>query len=251
MDKLDFLDGSSEPNEEVVAETPVVEAPEAEAPAVEPEAAPVETEAQKRERDERGRFKAKDEQPQDQTMVPLTALHETRDKVRALEAELQRLRPQQQSQPEVVPDIWEDPEGYQNHLAQTVRQATLNATLNLSEELVRQSAGNETVDAAQQWGQQAFQANPALFQQFISQRNPYGFLVQEYQRQTALSKLGDPKDIDAFLAWKAAQAQIQQQPAQATPQPEAPPPSIASAPSAGGVQTIATGPGVAFSELIK
>jgi hypothetical protein len=222
----------------------VVEAP-AETPVV--EAAPIETEAQARERDEKGRFKPKAEEPQDQTMVPLTALHETRDKVRALEAELQKLRPQQQADP--VPDIFEDPEGYQNQVAQTIQQATLNATLNLSEEMVRQSSGNETVDAAQQWAAAAFKANPALWQQFISQRNPYGFLVQEYQRHTALTKLGDPKDIDAFLAWRQAQAQLQ--PAQAAPQPATPPPSIASAPSAGGIQQIATGPGVAFSEMIK
>jgi hypothetical protein len=246
MDKLDFLDGSQEPSGEAVTETPAVEAV-AEAPVVE-EAQETPEQIATRERDERGRFKAKE--ADEPVMVPIKALHETRDKVNALEARIQQLT-QSQQQPQQAPDIFEDPEGYQSNLNQSVDFKVQNVLLNLSEEMVTERVGTDVVEAAKQWGDQAFRANPSLFQQFISQRNPYGFLVQEYQKQTALTKLGDPKEIDAFLAWKAAQAQVQQQPAETPIQQPTPTQSIASAPSAGGMQQIATGPGVAFSETIK
>ena len=246
MDNLEFLDGSEEPNAEPVE---TAEAP-AEAPTQEAEE-PTETEAQtqQRERDEKGRFKPKEqEQP---VMVPLQALHETRDEVKALKAQLAALAQPQQQAPQ-VPDVFENPEGFTGHIQNQIAQAQVNTILNVSEEMARASVGNEIVDAAQQWGKEAFQANPALAQQFFSQRNPYGFLVQEYQRQQTLAQLGnaDPKEIEAFLAWKAAQGQVQQPGAQPNPQQSPPPPrSIASATSAGGLQQIATGPTAAFDEI--
>lgn len=178
-------------------------APAAEAPplAEAPEETAAQTEA--RERDEKGRFKPKAE---DQTMVPLTALHETRDKVRNLEAELEKLRTPAQA-PQAVPDVFEDPQGFAEYQSRQVQTAVLNTTLNLSEEMTRQSAGDDVVNEAQQWGQAEFVKNPGLYQQFISQRNPYGFLVGEYKRSSAIAKLGaDPSQIDEFLAWKAGQA---------------------------------------------
>jgi hypothetical protein len=251
MDDLDFLDGSEEPNAETQpVETPVAEAP-AEAPAEptpEPEGETAEQKAT-RERDEKGRFKAKEqEQP---VMVPLQALHETRDEVKALKQQLAALQPQQQPQAPQVPDIFENPEGYTQYLQSQIAQTTLNDRLNLSEEMVRQSTGDETVNAAQEWGRQMLAANPMFAQTFYAQRNPYGFLVGEYKRHQTLSQLGnaDPKEIEAFIAWK----NTQQQPG-ATPNPEpspAPPRSIASATSAGGMRTIAMGPTAAFDELFQ
>lgn len=242
MDNLDFLDGSPEPNAEPTQETPAaveVEAEQVETP---------ETAEQKatRERDDKGRFKAKE--ADDPVMVPLKALHETRDEVKALKAELERMRQPTQQPQSQVPDIFEDPEGYVAYQNAQLQTATVNTTLNISEEMTRQSAGSETVDEAQKWGREAFSANPAFYQQFISQRNPYGFLVEHYKRASALAKLGDdPTDIDAYVAWRQAQTQ----PAQATPQQPTPTGSIASAPSAGGIQHVATGPGAAFDSSIK
>jgi hypothetical protein len=141
MDKLDFLDGAEAPNGEAVVETPAVEAPVAEAPAE--EAAPVETEAIARERDEKGRFKRRKPRA-GQTMVPLKALHETRDKVKALEAELQKHYASRSPQPSRLPIFSRIPRATRTTSRPTVQQATLNATLNLSEEMVRQSMGNES-----------------------------------------------------------------------------------------------------------
>ena len=196
MDDLEFLDGAEAPVGEVQAE-PTPETVEAQ-PEAEQETA---EQKESRERDERGRFKARDaEQP----MVPLAALHETRDKVRDLEARLAAMNPPPVQQQ--VPDMFEDPEGYQAHLANQVQQTVFNQTLNISEEMTRQQVGAELVDQATEWARQVFAVNPAAHQIFASQRNPYGWLVSEYQRQSAMSRIGsDPKQIEAFLAWQQAQ----------------------------------------------
>lgn len=254
MDKLDFLDGAEAPNAETQPEEATAAEPQTAEQPPEPPKEPEQASEQpssERPRDEHGRFAKKEEAPEP-VMVPLAALHETRDKVKALEAQLQAMQPQQE-QPQAVPDMFEDPQGYHAYIQNTISQTALNDRLNISEEMARQSAGEETVNAAQEWGRQQLTSNAAFAQQFYQQRNPYGFLIREYQRHQALSALGDdPKQIEAFKAWQAAQAQIQQQPAQADPQQQPnPPQSIASAPSAGGMQTIAVGPGVAFDSVIK
>lgn len=237
MDIVDELDGSQEPNgEAVVTEAaPAVEAPVAEAPAETP------AEAAARERDEKGRFKAKE---QDQPMVPLAALHDTRDKVRDLEARLAAMQ-QPQPQGQQIPDIFEDPEGFVRYQNTQLQAVTLNTTLNISEEMTRASAGNETVEAAQQWGAQAFPANPALYQQFISQRNPYGFLVEQYRRATAFQQLGDdPAKIEEFVKWREAQSAPQAQ-----RQQQVIPTSLASAQSARGTATTYQPP--SLDDLLK
>jgi hypothetical protein len=247
MDNLDFLDGSEEPNGQ--AQPPEAQI-EAEPVAAEPsEVIEEETTEQKatRERDERGRFKAKE--ADEPVMVPLKALHETRDQVQQLRAELDRLRQPSPSQAPQAPDIFEDPEGFVQYQNLQLQAATLNTTLNISEEMARNTVGQEVVNEAQAWGAQAFAANPSFYQHFLQQRNPYGFLVEQYKRASTYAKLGnDPSEIEAFVAWKQANKAPQ---AQATSTTQTPPPSIASATSAGGAQHIATGPGVAFDNVIR
>lgn len=246
MDNLEFLDGAEAPIAETQPQETAPEQQEAQAEAApQQEETPAQTEA--RERDEKGRFKPKPEP----VMVPLQALHETRDEVKALKAQIEALQPHQQPQAEQVPDIFENPEGYAAYLQNQVAATALNDRLNLSEELVRQSAGDEAVAAAQEWGRQMLASNPGFAQAFYQQRNPYGFLVQQHQRYQAVSQLGDdPKELQAFLAWK--QGQAQQPGAQPIPQSSpVPTGSIASATSAGGVGHVAIGPGVAFGDTIK
>lgn len=251
MDNLEFLD-AGEPAKSEVA--PVAEAAPAEPKAAEPVAeAPQETAEEKatRERDERGRFKAKEaEEP---VMVPLKALHETRDEVKALKAQLEALnRPQAPQQAQQVPDIFEDPEGYQNYQTQIVQRAIYAERLNISQRFATQQYGAEIVNAALEWGKAKCASDPAFNAAVMSDPDPVGYAVQSYQREQAFGKLGgDLKEIEAYLAWKQAQqAQPAAQPAP-TPPVARPTPSIASATSAGGVQHVAVGPGVAFDNVIR
>lgn len=237
MDKLGFLDGEESPIEEprveeiVQVEEPVVEADPVEPVAVEPNplVAPVVP------------------TPPEPGHIPIAAMLEERDKRKAVEEQLRALQAQQQ--PQEVPDPIEDPEGALAYQQALTQQAVLNTKLDISEDLARDKHGDETVEAAKAWALQKFSQSPAYQAEVLRQRNPYAYVVKEYQKEQTLQKLGTPDDIDGYLAWKAAQAQIQQQAALAVePQPTVPTRSIASATSAGGAQHVATGPGVAFGD---
>lgn len=174
-------------------------------------------------------------------VVPIGVMHAERDRRLAVEQELTRLRAAQQ--PPAVPDPYEDPAGYQQYQAAHTEQIALNVKLDLSEDMARERHGDEIVDKARDWALARMNTSPAFRAEVLGQRNPYGYAVQQYQREQALEELKDPAEFAAFRAWKAAQtAPGQPQPAAiaAPPQrtaPTPPPRSLASAPSAGGVQT--------------
>lgn len=173
--------------------------------------------------------------------VPITSMLDEREKRQKLEAELAQLRAsQQQPEPQQIPDVFEDPEGFANYQRQAAQQATLNAKLDISEEMARDKYGDEIVDKARDWALQQIHTRPGFYQELIQQRNPYRHAVEQYNREQIASQVS-PSEFTEFQAWKAAQAQLQSAPA-AVPAPpntsrELPPRSLASAPSAGGVLT--------------
>lgn len=236
-DKLAFLDGESEAVEAV--ETPAE--PEIPVEQVEAETKPDQP------RDEGGRFAVKpaDEPKSDPVMVPIQALHETRDKVRDLEAKLSQF---EQPAPVETPDVFEDPKGFQSHLEQQFEQRLYQHTLNVSHRFAVQQHGKEAVDAAVEWGRQRCAADSHFNAQVFSSPDPINFAVEQYQREQIASQV-DPGEFQQFQAWKAAQAQAQQeQPAASAGQPT-PPRSLASVPASGGLEHVPTGPGQAFDTL--
>lgn len=236
MEDEDFLaaieaDNISAPAEDE-AEPGAQQQPEAEpkpepAPAApEPEAlpAPVEPEARPEEKH-----------------VPLVAMLDERDKRKALEAEIARrdaLAAQQQ--PQALPDMFEDPDGFRAHQESLVYQQALGTKLDISEEMARDKFGDELVDKARDWALGMFQNRPGYQQEVFQQRNPYRYVVEQYQRDQMASQV-TPDDFAQFQAWKAAQTALQAPqpatPAPAIPPRTVPPRSLASAPSAGGVMT--------------
>ncbi len=168
----------------------------------------------------------------DPGFVPISVLLEERDKRKAAEALAQQYRPQQQD-PQPIPDVLDDPEGFGRSLTSAAANQVLNVKLELSEDVARDKFGDAVVDAARDWAVAQFQARPGFQQQVLSQRNPYKFVVEQYQREQVASEL-TPDDVAQFKAWKAAQAQVAQQPTQPIPAAVTPPPqSLVSAPSAG------------------
>jgi hypothetical protein len=178
----------------------------------------------------------------DPGFVPITSMLDEREKRQKLEAELAQLRAsQQQPQPEPVPNMFEDPEGFQAYQQQFANQTAINVKLDLSEDMARQAHGDELVDQARDWALQRFQSIPGFQAHVLGQRNPYGFVVQEYRKAQIADQI-TPEDLAQFQAWKTAQAQIQTPaPPTAAAPPNSPrsvpPRSLASAPSAGGVMT--------------
>jgi len=241
MDKLEFLDGSEESELESTA---VTEEP-TETPTTEPSEAPEAEQGRPRGPD--GKFIGKAEGPKTEpVMVPIQALHETRDKVRDLEARLTQFeQPQQPQAAPQPPDMFADPEGYNAYVQQQIQQAGYKERLNFSHRLAVQQHGAEMVDQAVQWGQQRCAQDPHFNAITMSQPDPVGFAIEQYTREQIASQV-NPTEFQQFQAWKAAQAQAQTQ----QQQPNTPPPaSIASIPSSGGAVHVPVGPGQAFDTL--
>lgn len=187
--------------------------------------------------------------------VPLPTFLDMRDRLSATERENKELREWRQAQearanrqpPPQAPDPQADPEGFaQWQFNQAVAQQVEASKYELRRDMSRQFAtirhGEETVNAAFDWGAKRCDEDPHFNAKVRESQDPFGFVVTEYQREQQLSQLGSD-DWAAFQAWKQAQAAAPQgqaapvQPAAsaapaAIPKPAAPRPSLASAPSA-------------------
>lgn len=141
-------------------------------------------------------------------------------------------------------------------IQRVIESARTSAVFEFSEEVARKEFGNETVQAAMDWGLQRAQQNPAFQAEYLRQKHPIDWAVKQFKRDKILSELGD--DPDAFIeqrvaarlaALNTAPAALTQtqappatavppQPASQTPATPAPTRSIANATSAGGVQVV-------------
>ena len=162
--------------------------------------------------------------------VPLSAMLDERERRQKLEAELARYQAQQ-APPEPL-DVY-DPE----QMAAFQHQQVVNTKLDISEEMTRDKFGDELVDKARDWALQRFNQNPAYQAEVLRQRNPWKHVVEQYQRDQIASQVS-LSDFEQFQAWKAANATLAQQtaaPVAAQTPLVQPPPSLASAPSAGSM----------------
>lgn len=228
MEDDDFLAEIGKDDDAVTTEAPAVE-PVAEEASAEPVAEPVVVEP------------APEPAKPEPGFVPFAAVLDERDKRKKLEQENEELRKQNQTpvQHQPAPDMFEDPEGYRAHQAGEAHRLALNVKLDLSEDMARGVHGDELVDKARDWAVQKFQQNPGYQAEVFSQRNPYNFVVAQYQRDQIASSV-TPDEFAQFTAWKQAQAGLTPAPAAPTdnPSPAKPPPrSLASAPSAGPAAT--------------
>ena len=97
--------------------------------------------------------------------------------------------------------------------------AELNEQLNASEAVARSQFGDEAVDAAEIWAEEAMARDPALAAEVLTHGDPYAF---------------------ALGLAMAARAPVDRRP---------PPRSLISAPSAGGPAHVPSGPGLAYDAL--
>lgn len=195
----DFLGAEPEPEPEAApaAETPgvVAETPEAEAPEPEEKPEPVAPETPK---------------PEPEDVVGLrSALQAERSKRNDYKGERDRLAgelaaikaqmeaaakpapaaPQPPPQPVAIPNPVEDPQGYHDHIKQTL----FNDRLNMSEAMLRQSIGDDAdVDAKTQKFRQLADANPVLRAELQKAAHPYKYVYDTAARAMAMEEIGDP-----------------------------------------------------------
>ena len=197
---------NDEPSEEPTAET--VEAPTPE-PAPEPEVS-AETDDKGPVRDEKGRFAPKGETesaspaPANQNFDPAPVIAERRRRQEAeqralhLEEQLQRL----QNPPEPPPSVFEDEHGWQQHfgsqvVSAAVQQASLNATLNMSEMLARQA--NPDFDEMKSEFLALAEQNPSLVAEARNDPHPWAKAYQIAKNARTMKELG-ATDLDTLKA---------------------------------------------------
>lgn len=143
---------------------------------------------------------------------------EAEAKLAEMEQRLQSL----QTPPQPAPDMFEEPEGWQQHfrgdvVTTAVQQATLNAKLDMSEMMVRQ-AQPDFEDMKATFLELA-KDNPVLVQQALNDPHPWNKAYQIAQNHKAMQELGatNVSDLEAKLREKIQAELAQQAPAPSLP----------------------------------
>lgn len=198
MDNLDeFLKGSEPVN--AADPAPADPAPADPAPADPAPTADPAPSADGRARGPDGKFISKGD-PQaappaaeEQHSIPPKALQEERRKRQELEHQLAELTARLQQPQMPPPSIWEDEQGWQQHfggqvVSEAVNAATLNARLDMSEMMVRQS--HEDFEDKKAQFLEMMKETPGLQQKAIADPHPWNFAynyVTNHQRMQELS----------------------------------------------------------------
>lgn len=202
--------------------------------------------------------------------VPITALMDERDKRQALERENAELRaktkPSEPVTPRAVPDVLEDPKGFQGEMDRRIAETAFETARNFSWRFAVKEHGADTMATVKDWAAQKAGADPHFNLQLLQSDDLYETAVTAWKQEQLLTKVKgvDPAEFDAFLAWKAGQTGAQAPPAipQAipptapasaalTPPPTPPPASLAAIPSAGGISPVSLDPGEPFEALFN
>jgi hypothetical protein len=216
----------TEDNQETISDADVFKEATAPEPVAEAKPEPVETEAAadegkpERERDEKGRFKPKDEggdenppavaalevpaeQPKAEKpdhRIPLTELLNEREKRQnaererqAYEQQLHQLQQQlqQYQQPKEPIDIFADPQAYTQSIEQQMTEKMRAMEANFSLRLAHYKHGDTFTEAYKEVMQRPLQ--DPMRQQVINSPDPGETLVQLYQRERTIKEVGtDP-----------------------------------------------------------
>lgn len=183
--------------------------------------------------------------------VPLATFLDKRDEAKELKRKLaeaeQRLQEFQKPQePVKVPDPYEDPEGYTRYQQTLIQDQAFALRLEMSGQFAEQRYGKEKVEAATAWAMEEGAKDPTLGFRMKSSNDPVGWVVEQYNRDQFFKQYGsDPSALTALQQQTTAPAQTvaPQQvftPVNVTPK-QAPPRSLATAPSTSGHQTVPTG----------
>lgn len=246
-DKLDFIE-EDEPVEAEQKEEPKQE----DEPKVEAEEKPEPKEVEEPKKEISEEPPKEEEKPKGNDFVPIGVMLDERDKAKEYKAKMEELeRKLAANEPkEPVPDALDDPEGFQKHIQSEAQRQAQQVRFELSEDMAIAKHGNELVEKANEWAMQKAKANQGFKNDILTSRNPYEFIVSEYNRDSRANSVTD-SDWEQFQQWKAAQSQIS--PVDETKQEQSTPPpqSLAGAPSAGGVAHVATGAGAAFDDIFK
>lgn len=179
-----FLEGeqpTGEIAEEVAAETPAEPEPSPE-PVAEDQGSPPEPEKQG-------------------GTVPIAALLDEREKRQQFQRELEALRAaKQQPEPQKIPDVLDDQEGFVRHVQSEIRNATTAVRIEMSQDVMRMQ--HEDYDAMEAKFIAMAQDNPQLAQKMMESSLPAKFV---YETAKKAEKLELMENVDEWEAKKTAE----------------------------------------------
>jgi hypothetical protein len=115
---------------------------------------------------------------------------------RANRAEAMARQLQARVEPPKTPDMYAEPEAWQQHLTQQTQNAILQTKLDLSESWARDKFGDEKVDSAIKWAEQNLGMPERM--RLAHTRDPSRELVRMYDERQTLSQIGG--NLDAYRA---------------------------------------------------
>ena len=133
---------------------------------------------------------AEPEKAEEPQTVPVGVVQELRRELRELKAA------QNKPQPAPVPDVFEDPQGYQAYMQDAVRSGVTSTKLEMSRFMAEKEFGAETVEAAYEY----FNAHPEQSAALLSHPSPFHAAVEYYNQQRVAQEIGsDPAAYAAKL----------------------------------------------------
>lgn len=160
------------------------------------------------------------ETPEPRT-VPLQALQEERQKRQELEQRMSRLEQEKQPEPEPIPDLLEDPEGYQKWHQRQIR----NTQLDTFEESARDVHGDEVVNDAFNAFKKIDGSPEAAA--ILAVKNPWRAMVKWHKARSAAENFDPVAERAKIKAELMAEMQSER------PAVPPPPPSLAKASNLG------------------
>lgn len=127
----------------------------------------------------------------EERMVPLKALEEERRKRQEAESRLT------QKEPVKTPDVFEDPEGYQKHMAETLQQVTFNERCNISQFLAKRDYPD--LDAKLETFQELVKDYPQYLNQIRNSPSPYHEMADIVNKHEKLKSLENVDQVEAKL----------------------------------------------------
>lgn len=144
---------------------------------------------------------------------------------------------QQLQQPAKLPDAYEDPDGFNNHVQAQIEKVRWETKAEISGFAAEQKFGKETVEEAIAWAQQHSAVDPTLEIRVRNSASPVEFVVQQFQQSRTLQTMGGRTFEEAAKAHAIEQGWIASPEAETPPSPKPPTPKpprgLASTPGSG------------------
>lgn len=134
---------------------------------------------------------------QDQDDWKFAAYQDEKRKRQELEKQLEELK--KTEQPENKPDLFEDPDGYQQYQQTQVDSKITNVKAQMSEFMAAREFGKERVESAFNKFSEMVQENPALYQKAINAVSPYHEIVEIVEKAEKFEKMQNVEQYEAQL----------------------------------------------------